>query len=198
MLEVLNIKPDLYHCNEGHAAFIGIERLRKYVQFEKLAINEAIEVVRSTTLFTTHTPVPAGHDSFTEDILRRYIPHYSDRLNISWDTFMNYGRTDDNNSEQKFSMSVLAAKLSQEINGVSKIHGNVSKKMFNNIWEGFFSDELENISYVTNGVHLPTWTSTRMLKLYKSTFGENLSLNKMILKNWENIYNVADKDIWGN
>ncbi|OFX81520.1 MAG: alpha-glucan phosphorylase [Bacteroidetes bacterium GWE2_29_8] len=196
LIEALNIKPDLYHCNEGHAAFIGIERLRKYVQFEKLSIHEALEIVRATTLFTTHTPVPAGHDAFSEDVLRRYIPHYASRLNITWEQFMGYGRSNENSHEEKFSMSVLAAKLSQEINGVSRIHGNVTKKMFNNLWEGFFAEELENISYVTNGVHLPTWTSTRMLRLYKSIVGDNFEFEQDKIANWEKIYNVDDKIIW--
>jgi len=126
MLEALGLEPDLYHCNEGHAAFIGIERLREYVQHHQLSFLQAIELVRASTLFTTHTPVPAGHDAFTEDLLRTYIPHYAVRLNISWNTFMNLGRYVENRNDQKFSMSVLAAKLSQEMNGVSRIHGRVS------------------------------------------------------------------------
>ena len=122
-LEAIGIEPNLYHCNEGHAAFIGIERLRTYVQNHQLSFLQAIELVRASTLFTTHTPVPAGHDAFTEELLRTYIPHYAVRLNISWNTFMNLGRYIENRNDQKFSMSVLAAKLSQEMNGVSRIHG---------------------------------------------------------------------------
>ncbi|MCK4569897.1 MAG: alpha-glucan family phosphorylase, partial [Bacteroidales bacterium] len=125
-LETMDIKPDVYHCNEGHAAFIGIERMRKLVQGRIINFPMAREIVMSSTLFTTHTPVPAGHDSFSEDLLRTYIPHYASSLNISWDEFMGLGRMDVYDKRNAFSMSVLALKLSQEVNGVSKIHGEVS------------------------------------------------------------------------
>jgi glycogen phosphorylase/synthase len=100
---------------------------------------QAVELVRTTSLFTTHTPVPAGHDSFSEDLLRTYIPHYAERLNISWEEFMNLGRWVPDVTDEKFSMSVLAARLSQEMNGVSKIHGRVSREMFARLYEGLFS-----------------------------------------------------------
>jgi phosphorylase/glycogen(starch) synthase len=195
LLDAINIKPDLYHCNEGHAAFIGLERLRKLVQIEKFSFSEALELIRSSTLFTTHTPVPAGHDAFSEDLLRAYIPHYADRLNISWDNFMNLGRAIENDPNEKFSMSVLAAKLSQEINGVSRIHGNVTRKMFNNIWEGYFPEEL-HIGYVTNGVHLPTWASRNWQALYKKYLGEKYLDDQTNKDIWFKIYDVNDEIIW--
>ena len=133
-LDAIGYKPDIYHCNEGHAAFVGIERLRKYVQEEALTFNEAVEVVKASSLFTTHTPVPAGHDTFTEDLLRTYIPHFADRLHISWDAFMGLGKVDENDPNEKFSMSVLAATLSVDTNGVSKIHGRVTREMFSNLY----------------------------------------------------------------
>ncbi|HEX7411773.1 MAG TPA: alpha-glucan family phosphorylase, partial [Bacteroidales bacterium] len=142
MLNALGLKPDIYHCNEGHAAFIGIERLREMVQYQKLSFLQAMEIVRASTLFTTHTPVPAGHDAFSEDMLRAYIPHYAVRLNISWNTFMNLGRYIENKPDEKFSMSVLAARLSQEINGVSRIHGRVTREMFADMYDGFYAEEL--------------------------------------------------------
>ncbi|MEI7596051.1 MAG: alpha-glucan family phosphorylase [Bacteroidota bacterium] len=194
-LDKLGLKPDVYHCNEGHAAFIGLERLRMLVHRRKLTFNQAVEVVRSSTLFTTHTPVPAGHDEFTEDILRAYIPHYADRLNISWNAFMSLGRFDENNLESKFSMSVLALKLSQEVNGVSKIHGRVSREMFAPMYEGYFADEI-HISSVTNGVHYPTWTATRWKNLYNKEFGENFVENQSNLSLWDKIQYVNDSDIW--
>ena len=195
LFEKLEIHPKIYHCNEGHAAFIGLERLRKYVQDENLAFSEAIEVVRSSTLFTTHTPVPAGHDSFSDDLLRTYIPHYPDRLNISWDTFIGYGKVNENDPTEKFSMSILAAKLSQEMNGVSKIHGIVSQKMFNDIWEGYFPEEL-HVGYVTNGVHYQTWAAKSWQQLYQKEFGEGFLNNQSDRNYWKKIHNVPDVDIW--
>jgi phosphorylase/glycogen(starch) synthase len=195
MLEAIGLEPELYHCNEGHAAFIGIERLREYVQNHQLSFLQAIELVRASTLFTTHTPVPAGHDAFTEDLLRTYIPHYAVRLNISWNTFMNLGRYVENNNDQKFSMSVLASKLSQEMNGVSRIHGQVSRQMFKDMYNGFYESEI-HIGYVTNGVHLPTWTNSKWEKLYLQEFGAEYLQDQSNPQYWEKIHNVPDERIW--
>jgi phosphorylase/glycogen(starch) synthase len=195
MLEAMGIEPDLYHCNEGHAAFIGIERLREYVQNHQLSFLQAIELVRASTLFTTHTPVPAGHDAFTEDLLRTYIPHYAVRLNISWNTFMNLGRHIENRNDQKFSMSVLAAKLSQEMNGVSRIHGQVSRQMFQSMYNGFYENEI-HIGYVTNGVHFPTWANAKWKKLYLQEFGKAFLSDQSNPEYWKKIHNVSDERIW--
>ncbi len=195
MLEAIGLEPDLYHCNEGHAAFIGIERLREYVQNHQLSFLQAIELVRASSLFTTHTPVPAGHDAFTEDLLRTYIPHYAIRLNISWNTFMNLGRYVENSNDQKFSMSVLASKLSQEMNGVSRIHGQVSRQMFKDMYNGFYESEI-HIGYVTNGVHMPTWTNVKWEKLYLQEFGEAYLQDQSNPDYWEKIHNVSDERIW--
>ncbi len=193
--ETLNIHPDVYHCNEGHAAFIGIERMRRLIQDRIISFSMAREIVRSSTLFTTHTPVPAGHDAFSEDLLRTYIPHYAGRLNISWDEFMNLGRTHANNTQEQFSMSVLAARLSQEVNGVSKIHGNESRKMFAGMYPGYFPGEL-HIGHVTNGVHYGTWTSRIWRKLYESEFGEGFYDHQSEAKYWDKIQEVPADVIW--
>jgi len=195
MLEALGLNSTVYHCNEGHAAFSGLERLRFLIQDEKLTFPHAHEVVRSSTLFTTHTPVPAGHDVFHEDLLRTYFPHYPDRLNISWDDLMNLGKFKDNDAREKFSMSVLAAKLSQEINGVSRIHGRVSQEMFEGLYDGYYPEEL-HIGYVTNGVHLPTWASKPWKLMYKKTFGQDYKCNQLDFDMWKKIQHVADGDIW--
>ncbi len=195
MLKALGISPDIYHCNEGHAAFIGIERLRILVSEKRFSFDQAVEIVRATQLFTTHTPVPAGHDAFTEDVLRAYIPHYAERLNIPWNTFMNLGRFIENRSDERFSMSVLAAKLSQEMNGVSLIHGRVSREMFNGMYEGFFPEEL-HIGHVTNGVHLPTWASPKWQQLYKKVFGDDFLEKQQDKALWKKIYDVPDEEIW--
>ncbi len=196
LLDELKINASLFHSNEGHAAFIGIERLRKLVNDEKLSFAQAIEVVKSTTAFTTHTPVPAGHDTFDENILRTYIPHYAERLNMSWDEFMNLGKVIPNNPNEKFSMSILAMKLSHFANGVSRIHGDVSKQMFNSLFEGYFPEELNKICYVTNGVHMPTWIANRWRKLYESEFPEGFMNSQSDADYWKAIYDVEDRVIW--
>jgi glycogen phosphorylase/synthase len=195
LLSELKIKPDLYHCNEGHGAFIGLERLRKYIQEEKYPYNEAVEIVRASTLFTTHTPVPAGHDAFSEDLLRAYVPHYASRLNISWDAFMNLGKIHENDPKEKFSMSVLAIKLSQQVNSVSRLHCGVTKQMFSELWDGYYPDELF-INYVTNGVHYQTWTNKRWQKLYAKEFDKECFANLSDARFWKNIYKVPDENIW--
>ncbi|PKP23141.1 MAG: alpha-glucan family phosphorylase, partial [Bacteroidetes bacterium HGW-Bacteroidetes-21] len=134
LLRTLDIHPSIYHCNEGHAALLSLERLKLLVEKHLYSFNEAVEIVRATTLFTTHTPVPAGHDAFTEDLIRTYLSHYAEKINIDWNKLVGLGRVYENDSFEKFSMSVLAAKLSGEINGVSRIHGKVTREMFNNIW----------------------------------------------------------------
>jgi len=195
LLDAVGLKPNIYHCNEGHAAFIGIERMRKFVQEEFFTFRESMEIVRASTLFTTHTPVPAGHDAFSEDLLRAYIPHYADRLNISWDDFMNLGREKENDPNYKFSMSVLAVKLSQEVNGVSRIHGRVSREMFRNLYEGFFPEEL-HIGYVTNGVHYSTWAAKKWQQLYRENFGEGFEIDLSNKEYWNKILNIKDEQIW--
>ena len=156
---------------------------------------EAVELVRASSLFTTHTPVPAGHDSFEEDILRTYVAHYPERLRISWNQFMDLGRYHPNQRHEKFSMSVLAVKLSQEVNGVSKLHGEVSRDMFNGMWPGYMADEL-HIGYVTNGVHLPTWLGPEWKELYERTFGDDCYQRQEDREMWEKIKEVPDKEIW--
>ncbi|KAF0202606.1 MAG: starch [Bacteroidetes bacterium] len=195
VLNTLGLNPSVFHCNEGHAAFIGIERLRLLVQEKKFLFDQAVEIVRATQLFTTHTPVPAGHDAFSEDVLRAYIPHYADRLNISWNTFMNLGRFVEDKHDEKFSMSVLATRLSQMMNGVSRIHGRVSREMFQGMFPGYFSDELY-ISHVTNGVHMPSWTSPEWQKVYAKLFNEENILNQTDRSAWEKIREVPDEEIW--
>ncbi len=195
LLELLDIKPDLYHSNEGHSAFIGLERLRRLMDREKLTFPQGLEIVRSSTLFTTHTPVPAGHDTFTEDLMRRYLSHYPDHLGLKWEQFMNLGRMTDYDVTEKFSMSVLAAKLSQEINGVSRIHGRVTREMFARLYSGYYPEEL-HIGYVTNGVHLPTWTAKSWQQLYRKEFGDGFLKDQSAAGNWKAIHKVPDETIW--
>ncbi len=195
MLDALDIKPNIYHCNEGHAAFITLERMMKYIQHQKLAFEEALEIVRASTLFTTHTPVPAGHDTFSEDLMRVYMPYFSEKLNISWEKFMNLGRFVENDVNEKFSMSVLAFKFSQEVNGVSRIHGRVSQEMFCKLYPGYFPEEI-HVGYVTNGVHFSTWASKSWQQLYKKEFGDKFLADQSNPKFWGKILEVPNDVIW--
>jgi len=194
-LKTLGIKADVYHCNEGHAAFIGIERMNNLINREKLSFPEALEVVRSSSLFTTHTPVPAGHDAFPENLLRTYIAHYPERMKISWEQLINLGKVIPGNPNELFSMSYLATNLSQEVNGVSRLHGKVSREIFNNMWPGYFEDEL-HIGYVTNGVHYPTWASTLWKHLPELNGATREVGSDETPTQWDNVYNVQDKAIW--
>lgn len=195
LLETLGLNPDIYHCNEGHAAFTGLQRLVSLIQNEKLSYEEALEVVKASCIFTTHTPVPAGHDFFSEDMLRTYMSNFVENLGITWKEFMALGKMKPENPDERFSMSVLAANLSQEINGVSKLHGKVSREMFSELYPGYFPEEL-HIGYVTNGVHYLTWTAKEWQELYKKYFGENFLNNCSDPDCWKKIYDVADETIW--
>ncbi len=195
VLDALGYKPDVFHCNEGHAAFTGLERLRKYVQDDQLSFHEALEVVRASSLFTTHTPVPAGHDFFSEDMLRTYMPHYAERLGISWEAFMGLGKMNPQDPNESYSMSVLAVKFSHLVNGVSRIHGAVSRDMFKNLYPGYFPEEI-HIGHVTNGVHYGTWTSGEWQQLYRENFGDSFLEDISDPTHWEKIRQVPDQQIW--
>ena len=194
-LEALGIKAEVYHCNEGHAAFTGIERIRMYVEHDNLSFAEALEVVRSSSLFTTHTPVPAGHDFFGEDMMRVYFSQYPERMKIDWHTFMGLGRYNINDSGERFSMSVLAANLSQGINGVSWLHGKVSQEILAPMWPGYLPEEV-NVGYVTNGVHYPTWTAPEWKMIYSKLFGSDFATHHYDKSCFQEIYKVPDKLIW--
>lgn len=193
-LKALGIKKEVYHCNEGHAALINIQRLCDYIA-EGLNFAEAMELVRASSLYTVHTPVPAGHDYFDEGLFRKYMYGYAGRLGISWDNLMDLGRNDPGNKEERFCMSVFACKASQEVNGVSLLHKHVSQEMFAPIWKGYFPEE-NHVGYVTNGVHFPTWCAPAWKKLYADNFDKHFLADQSNEKVWEAIYNVPDDQIW--
>lgn len=195
MLEELNLKPTLYHSNEGHSAFSSLERLNNYINKEKLPYIQALELVRSSTLFTTHTPVPAGHDVFPEDLMRAYFSRYAENLTLDWDSFMLLGRKSNENRSEKFSVSVLAINCSANVNGVSKIHGRVSREMFKYLFDGYFAEEV-NIGYVTNGVHLSTWVAKEWEELYLKYFGKEMFSDESNAEYWQKIYSVPDEEVW--
>ena len=195
LLKALKLDPDLVHINEGHAAMTGLERLRLLMEEKGLSFDEAKEVVRASALFTTHTPVPAGHDVFSEDLMRAILPKYHEKLHLSWQEFMALGRVNPEDKTAKFSMSILAVKLSQEVNGVSKIHGNVSRKMFSRLYPGYYPQEL-HIDYVTNGVHLPFWIGSKWCELFKNQLDRHYKQRQLDRDMWRKIYETDDQDIW--
>ncbi|MFR9552845.1 MAG: alpha-glucan family phosphorylase [Rikenellaceae bacterium] len=194
-LEAMGIQKQVYHCNEGHAAFIGLERMRQFIENDKLNFSQAVEVVRSTSLFTTHTPVPAGHDAFPESMIHQYMPHFHNNLGISWEQFLSLGKTNVSDPNERFSMSVLACNLSQEVNGVSWLHGEVSKDLLGYMWPGYFKSEL-HISYVTNGVHFPTWVAANMRKLYAKYFESAFTGHTYNIPDWQKVHDIPDADLW--
>ena len=194
MLKKLGITKDVYHCNEGHAALCNLQRLCDYVD-SGMSFNQAMELVRASSLYTVHTPVPAGHDYFDEALFGKYMGGYPGRLGISWDEFIGMGRQNPDDHNERFCMSIFACNTCQEVNGVSKLHGWVSQKMFAPIWAGYFPEE-NHVGYVTNGVHFPTWTATEWRKVYDKYFDANFMNDQSNESIWHGIYNVADEEIW--
>jgi starch phosphorylase len=193
-LKKLGIKKDVYHCNEGHAALCNVQRLVDYVA-EGLTFNQAMELVRASSLYTVHTPVPAGHDYFDEALFGKYMGSYPEKLGISWDEFIGMGRMNPEDHNERFCMSTFACNTCQEVNGVSWLHGEVSKSMFAPIWKGYYPEE-SHVGYVTNGVHFPTWAATEWRQLYSKHFDKNFMNDQSNEKIWEAIYNVSDEEIW--
>ena len=194
MLNKLGIKKQVYHCNEGHAALINVQRMVDYIQKDGLSFNQALEVVRASSLYTVHTPVPAGHDYFDEDLFGRYMGEFPGKLGISWQEFIDMGRVNPGSNE-KFCMSTFALNTCQEANGVSWLHGKVSQRMFAPIWKGYFPEEL-HVGYVTNGVHMPTWAATEWKEFFYSRFHKNFYKDQSNQKYWEAIQSMPDEEIW--
>ncbi len=193
-LKKLGIKKDVYHCNEGHAALCNVQRLVDFVN-EGMSFTTALELVRASSLYTVHTPVPAGHDYFDEGLFSKYMSGYPQMLGISWDEFIGMGRMNPDDHSERFCMSTFACNTSQEVNGVSWLHGEVSKKMFAGIWKGYYPEE-SHVGYVTNGVHFPTWCANEWRKLYAKHFDSNHLNDQSNQSIWEAIYNVSDEEVW--
>lgn len=194
MLRKLGIRTKLYHANEGHAALLNLQRLAEYVQNDHLDFNEALELVRASSLYTVHTPVPAGHDYFDEGMAHTYLSPFCGTLGISWQELMDMGR-ENPGSQERFSMSVFALNTCQEANGVSWLHGEVSKKMFQGLWKGYDWKE-SHVGYVTNGVHMPTWAASEWKAFYAHYLGEKLFSHQSDPAAWEGIFQVPDEVIW--
>ncbi|MDE7401962.1 MAG: alpha-glucan family phosphorylase [Muribaculaceae bacterium] len=194
MLNKLGIHTELYHCNEGHAALLNLQRLVDYVNNDHLPFNVALELVRASSLYTVHTPVPAGHDYFEESLFGKYMGEFPAKLGISWTDLMNMGRENPDTNE-RFSMSVFALNTCQDANGVSWLHGEVSKKMFAGVWKGYAPEE-SHVGYVTNGVHMPTWAASEWKEFYGENLGKDLFNDQSNPEEWKGIFKVSDQAIW--
>ena len=194
MLQKLGISKDIYHCNEGHAALCNVQRLVDYVE-SGYSFDEALELVRASSLYTVHTPVPAGHDYFDEALFGKYMGSYPARLGISWDDFIGLGRTNPDDHGERFCMSTFLCKTCQEVNGVSRLHGTVSQQMFAGIWRGYYPQE-NHVGYVTNGVHFPTYTRSRVNSSTTNYFDTSFDADQSNETIWRRIYDVPDEEIW--
>ncbi len=192
--EKLNIQPDLFHFNEGHTAFTSLLRIMKLVNNDNLSFEEAIQFVKASSLFTTHTPVPAGQDTFEENLLRSYQSHLADSLNVAWERFLGIGKLKPFDHNEKFSMSYLAARLSGEINAVSKIHSGVTQRNFKPLWKGLLEEELE-IDNVTNGVHYATWTAPQWQQLFKEDLNQKFLEDLANSSYWSKVKEIPSEKI---
>jgi phosphorylase/glycogen(starch) synthase len=193
LLKALGVPPEVCHLNEGHSAFLLLERVLNLVEEQGLTYAEAAEVVRTSTVFTTHTPVPAGHDRFSEGLIRRYFGHVANRLGLAWDAFLDLGRT--SRDEQEFSMTVLALRLSERANGVSRLHGDVSRRMLANVWPGFHRAETPVYS-ITNGVHLGAWVGPEVDHLFRRRLAEDWAMHHPPSGRWQDLHAVPDAEVW--
>lgn len=193
-LRALGINPAAWHMNEGHSAFLGLERIRELVQGAGLGFAQAREVVQASGIFTTHTPVPAGNDAFSFDLMDRYFGNYWPQLNISRDDFLNFARQE-TQWGARYSMTVLALNTSGEHNGVSKLHGEVSRKMWQFLWPGVDAEEVP-IDSITNGIHTQTWLAPELDVLFTRYLGAGWKEKLDDPTLWEAIKDVPDEELW--
>ncbi len=191
-LQALGLKPTVWHINEGHAAFMVLERIRGKINAEKLDFSAAIECVAANTIFTTHTPVPAGHDHFSEDMMNQYFESYYPDLQLDREGFLNLGRTP---SSSDFNMTALAIRGTRFNNGVSRIHGDVSANICGDMWPTIEHEE-NPMTYVTNGVHAPTFLATEWIEVFDRHLGSEWSARMNDVDFWEGVDNIPDHLFW--
>jgi starch phosphorylase len=194
-LRALGIRPTVCHMNEGHSAFLGPERARMEREELKLGYYEARQLTAAGNVFTTHTPVPAGFDRFDPGLMDRYFRSYAQQLGISFDELMRYGRDNPNDPGSQFNMANLAARHSSYANGVSRLHGEVTRQMAHPVWSGYPLDEVP-IGYVTNGIHTPTWISTEMSAVLDRYLGPKWSEDPANHDVWNRIDRIPDHELW--
>lgn len=194
-LQQLGIAPNVCHMNEGHAAFLALERTRLLMEEYNLRFTEAMEAVRAGNIFTTHTPVDAGIDHFAPDLLEKYLGRYYRSLGLSRDEFLALGRQNPKNPHEAFCMAVLALRLATHANGVSQLHGDVSRKMWRNLWPELPEEQIP-ISSVTNGVHTKTWLSNEMASLLTRYLGSRWREDPTDQALWRRAVNIPDSELW--
>ena len=194
-LKTLGIAPDIYHMNEGHSAFAVFERIQELKDENGLNFNEAVEFIRATSVFTTHTPVPAGNDMFHPDLVRAYLDNFSRHLGINIEVLLGYGRKDPRNKDEEFCMTVLALRFSNFNNGVSRLHKHVSRKMWQEIWPKIMETDIP-IKHITNGVHIPSWISKGMAENYARYLGPRWIEDPDNVIVWERIDKIPDTELW--
>jgi starch phosphorylase len=194
-LRALGIEPSVMHANEGHAAFLALQAIKDRMLRDKLGFNEALEAVRASVVFTTHTPVPAGNDAFDAALMHKYFAHYCEETGISADRFMALGRIEPHNLHEPFGMTVLALRTAAGANGVSKLHGEVARSMWKNLWPGLPENEVP-ITSITNGVHTRTWLSDELAQLYDRYLGPSWIAQPHDHTIWRRINSLPDTELW--
>ncbi|MDX1972475.1 MAG: alpha-glucan family phosphorylase [Candidatus Sumerlaeia bacterium] len=193
-LRTVGLQPTVFHMNEGHSVFLGLERIREYIHNHGLNFDEALELVRSTTLFTTHTPVPAGNDAFPPQMMENYFRSFWESLSISRNRFMTLG-LDTAQTSGRFSLTILALNLTAMTNGVSELHGHVSRSMWQHVWSDVPFNE-NPIQHITNGVHTRTWMSIDMQNLFDQYFKPDWREHLTKKETWEQCRNIPDEVLW--
>ncbi len=195
LLKALNINPTIYHMNEGHSSFVVLEVIKKYMKEKNVSFEIAKKLASACTIFTTHTPVPAGNDIFPVDLMDKYFFNYCNELGITRTEFLNLGTKSDNSYTQGFNMAVLALKIAGKKNGVSKLHRGVSQKLFSELWPSIQTEEIP-ITYVTNGVHTCTWLAPTLKDLYNTYMRPFWQEKVHDREVWNDIDNIPDEKLW--
>ena len=195
MLEALDIHPTVYHMNEGHSAFLSLELIRNYMETRSLTYAEARELASASLVFTTHTPVTAGHDYFPPDLIDRYFSEFIPKLGIDRKRFLSLGRRNPEDAGESFCMTTLALRMSSFSNGVSRLHGQISRQMWHELWPGVPEDEIP-ITHITNGVHFQSWISQEMEQLYERYLGPSWREQPAEQSVWHRVESISAEELW--
>lgn len=194
-LKKMKIFPTVVHMNEGHSAFSAFERIRGYIQDEGLSYREAYEIVKASTVFTTHTPVPAGNEAFSDDLIQKYLQSFISVFKIPIQEFLDLGRIHRGSSNENFGMTVFSLRVSSFANGVSQLHGQVSQNMWSDLWDNLYPSEVP-IDYVTNGIHVPSWVGDEMDRLYRRYISQDWMYHSAKRDLWKRTDKIPDNELW--
>ncbi len=194
-LRALDLSPKVIHMNEGHSAFAGLERIRSFMSEHGLSFEAAQEIIASSSVFTTHTPVPAGNDRFTPDLMQRFFEEYAQKLGLAFKVLLALGREDPRDDQEPFCMTVLALRLSRFNNGVSQLHGKVSQNMWKRVWARYPVDDVP-IGAITNGVHIPTWVAPDISDLFDRYLGANWREDPDCERVWKQAESLPEAELW--